>query len=95
MTNQLVLVFSALLAGFPRRKITTQDEELPADLNDRNGVFFYDSAEMPQRESRHFGGSWNIHKHFGFLCGLVNRLAKHVLIPPLSEWVTHVGCQFL
>ena len=80
----LPLVLSALLAGFPGCEIATEYEEFSTDLNDRDGVFFYDSAEVPQREASQIGGRWNIHKHFGFLCCCVNRLAKHVLIPPLS-----------
>jgi hypothetical protein len=85
-TNEIFpgLAFTAFLAGFPRCKITSEYEKLPADLNDGDGVFFDDSAEMPQREASQIGGRWNIHKHFWFLCGCVNRLAKHVLIPPLS-----------
>jgi hypothetical protein len=78
------LAFTALLTGFPSCKIASEDEEFPADLNDRYGVFFDDSAEVPQREARQIGGRWNIHKHFWFLYCCVNRLAKHVLIPPLS-----------
>ena len=53
-----------LLAGLPTRKVATENEEFPANLNDRNAVFFNDSAEMPDRKPCEFGGSRNIQKHF-------------------------------
>src|SRR2546427_12893444 len=53
------------LAGFPAVEIPAKDEKLAADLNDRNVIFFNDSAEMPNRESSEFGGCRNVQKHFG------------------------------
>ena len=52
------------LTRLPARKIPSKNEEFPANLNDRNAVFFNDSAEMPDRKPCEFGGSRNIQKHF-------------------------------
>ena len=53
------------LAGIPVVEIPAKDKKLAADLNDRNVIFFNDSAEMPNRESSEFGGCRDVQKHFG------------------------------
>src|SRR5207247_10915554 len=57
---------SRSLAGFPDVKITAKNKKLAADLNDRNAIFFNDSAEMPNRETGEFVGRSTVEKDYGW-----------------------------